>query len=284
MLESLRYIKNRIRSIENIYRVTNAMQMISAVKLKRVNKALYSQRRYYANLENILTNLFNCREEVISPYFQKRNGMENQVLCLITSDNGLCGLYNHNLLRLAEDFISRNDGKKINLILVGKKGVNYFKPRGLNILHSYIGLNGRYDTKLCDKLSSLLINLFLSQQVGEIHIGYTYFKNSVTQNAVIEKFLGIEIQQGKGADYILEQDFAVLLGRLAFQCLLAKMRLVFLQAFTSEHAARNLSMKTATDNAKEILDGLILTRNKTRQAMITQEIEEIVSSAEALRG
>ncbi len=284
MLQSIKQIKNRIRSIENTKKVTGAMQMISLAKLNRIENELFALRPYALRLENLMYNLTCLSQKPISEYFNARPGNPDIALCLITSDSGLCGMYNHNIIRLAEEFLQKNQNKRVKLIVVGQKGLSYFRPKGLEIHNSYIGLNAKFSQNSCDKITAELSQLFLSGQVGAVYLVYTYFKNFIFQKPVFQRLLSIEPRKVKPVEYITEPDLKSIFADLVPQYLTIKMRLVFLEAFTCEHAARILSMKTATDNARELLEGLVLLRNKVRQASITQDILEITSSAEALRG
>jgi F-type H+-transporting ATPase subunit gamma len=284
MSQSIKQIKNRIRSVENTKKVTGAMQMISVVKLNRIEDELFALRPYALRLENLMYNLASSPQNSISEYFNRRNGQPDIVLCLITSDSGLCGMYNQNVIRLAEGFMQENHDKRIKLIVVGQKGLSYFRARKVEIPNSYIGLNAKFTPDLCDKITAELSQLFLSGQVASVYLAYTYFENSLIQKAILQRLLSIEPRKVKPEEYIAEPDLKSILTDLIPRYLLIKMRLVFLEAFTSEHAARTISMKTATDNARELLEGLVLLRNKVRQAGITQDILEITSSSEALRG
>lgn len=260
------------------------MQMISVVKLNRIEDELFALRPYALRLENLMYNLASLPQNSISEYFNRRNGQPDIVLCLITSDSGLCGMYNQNVIRLAEGFMQENHDKRIKLIVVGQKGLSYFRARKAEIPNSYIGLNAKFTPDLCDKITAELSQLFLSGQVASVYLAYTYFENSLIQKATLQRLLSIEPKEVKPEEYIAEPDLKSILTDLIPRYLLIKMRLVFLEAFTSEHAARTISMKTATDNARELLEGLVLLRNKVRQAGITQDILEITSSSEALRG
>ena len=284
MSQSIKQIKNRIRSVENTKKVTGAMQMISVVKLNRIQAQLLALRPYALKLENLMHNLASASKKDLSGYFKKESVAADSVLVLITSDNGLCGMYNQNVLSLAQEFLKKNNLKRVKLILIGQKGLNYFKSRSASVLNTYIGLNGKFNQGFCDKITNELSHLFLSGQMGSVYLAYTYFKNSLVQKPVIEQFLSIQPKTVKPIEYIAEPDLKDILADLVPQYLKVKLQLVLLESFTSEHAARTVSMKTATDNAKELLDGLVLFRNKVRQAGITQDILEITSSAEALRG
>jgi F-type H+-transporting ATPase subunit gamma len=284
MAQSIKQIKNRIRSVENTKKVTGAMQMISVAKLNRIQGQLFVLRPYALRLENLMYNLSGLAEDNLSAYFKKGSVQAPIALCLITSDSGLCGMYNQNVLRAAQEFIEKNNSKRIKLILVGQKGLSYFRTSRIEILNSYSGLNAKFNQDFCDKITLELSNLFLSAQVGSVYLAYTYFENSLFQKATIQQFLNIQPRTVKPIEYIAEPDFKSILADLVPRYLKIKMQMVLLEAFTSEHAARTVSMKTATDNAKDLLEGLVLFRNKVRQARITQDILEITSSVEALKG
>ena len=284
MSQSVKQIKNRIRSVENTNKVTGAMQMISVAKLNRIEDKLFALRPYALRLENLMYNLACVPQESLSVYFQERSAQSDVALCLITSDSGLCGMYNQNIIHAAEKFLQRNGTKRAKLILVGQKGVNYFRAKKAEIHNAYVGLNAKFTQDTCDKITAELKQVFLSGQVGAVYLAYTYFENSLIQKAVVQQLLSIEQKKVKPVEYILEPDLKSILDDLVPQYLSIKMRLVLLEAFTSEHAARTISMKTATDNARELLEGLVLLRNKVRQAGITQDILEISSSVEALKG
>lgn len=284
MGQSLKQIKNRIRSIENTRKVTNAMEMVSVSKLNRIDKMLLSFRPYYQNLEDMFCRLVCSYAQAAHPLLEVRQKKDKIALCVITSDNGLCGLYNQNILRAAEEFIRKQGEEKISLIVVGRKGINYFRKRSMPVLRTYPELNGRFDNQFAGQLCELLIQLFLKQEADEVYAAYTSFKTAITQRAVVERLLSIELEKAEEVEYILEPDFTGVLDKMVKAYISNKVRMILLQAFTAEHAARAISMKTATDNAKELLDDLVMVRNKVRQANITQEIMEIISSAEALRG
>ncbi len=142
-MQSLKQIKNRIRSIENTKKVTNAMQMISVTKLNRINKRLYAVRPYLLKLESLMNNILSSFETIDNTFITPRSEVKRIALCVITSDGGLCGVYNNNILRLADKFINETGESKISLEVVGKTGFNHFKKRGIHLSNSYLGNNGR---------------------------------------------------------------------------------------------------------------------------------------------
>jgi len=260
------------------------MQMISVAKLNRIENQLFVLRPYALKLESLMHDLAGSSRAELSGYFKQTDKTLPIVLCLITADSGLCGLYNQNIMRLGQEFLNKNSAKEIKLILVGQKGSHYFRNAHQEMLYAYNGLNAKFTQGFCDKITAQLSQLFLSGQISAIYIGYTVFENSLLQKPVIEQWLNIQPKTVKAIEYIAEPDFKSILADLVPQYLKVKMQLILLESFTSEHAARTVSMKTATDNAKDLLEGLLLFRNKVRQAGITQDILEITSSAEALKG
>jgi len=280
----LRQIKNRIKSIENTKKVTSAMELISVAKYNRMDKILNTLKPYSLKLDSILNNLINSRENCSSVFLDERPQINKIGICLITSDSGLCGSYNNNVIRRLEEFIKERGKEKIKLIAVGKKGFNYFKRRGVEIINSYLGLSGRFSQDLSKKIVNNLIDIFISQEVDEVYIAYNNFQTLFSYKPVIEKFLNIEKSKSSGeTEYISEPDINTILHGLLSRYISTKLSFILLRAFTAEHTARTVAMRMATDNAKELLTNLTLLRNKVRQAGITQDMMEIISASEALR-
>lgn len=284
MPQSLKVIRNRIKSVGNTQKVTNAMQMVSVAKLNRVAKVLYTIRPYTLRLEGLLNKLASLEHKSGHPLLEKRVTVKKKALCVITSDNGLCGFYNTGVLHLAGEFLSRNEKEDILVIAVGKRGYSFFKSRGVAVHNIYLGLNGRYNHKVSDKISKELIDLFLKKEVDEVWCAHTHFETAVIQRPSLEKILPVEPKNITRKEYIVEPEAGFLLDELVFESIIMKMRRIIVEGFTSEHASRVVAMKSATDSARELLSNLTLVRNKIRQTAITQEIMEIVSSVEALKG
>ena len=285
MAQNLRQIKNRIRSIENTKKVTAAMEMISVAKLNRIDDRLFTARPYFAKLQALLNNLLAETKDISHPLLKERQAKERTTLCIITSDSGLCGLYNNNVIRISENFMRNFDRKKLDLVLVGRRGLNYFRKYGFNILKSYVGFNGNFSVNNADEVAGFLKARFINGQADEVFVAYTYFENALTHKPRVQKMLNIfPSLEVRPVNYIVEPGINEILEELMPEYVSMMMRLMLLEAFTSEHAARTVSMKMATENAKELLQGLVLQRNKLRQANITQDIMEIISSAEALKG
>jgi F-type H+-transporting ATPase subunit gamma len=284
MIQTLKQIKNRIRSTENTQKVTGAMEMVSVAKLNRIGKTLYSLKPYALSLKEMMDHLTASQSRIDHSFFRVSNKEDKICLCLITSDSGLCGPYNNNIIRCAEEFIEEHGRDKVSLVCIGRKGYNYFKKYNLEILNSYIGMNGRYSDKTSSEISGYLIDIFTSAKAAAVYIAYTHSYTALIHKPMINKFLNLERSNLPKVDYILEPGINDILDEIIPQYIAMNFKMIILDAFNAEHSARTLAMKTATDNAKELLRGLVLLRNKVRQANITQEIMEIISSSEALKG
>ena len=284
MAESLKQIKNRIRSIGNTRKVTHAMEMISIAKLRTIENSLPALKVYFSKIDNLMGVLLPRAADLKHPFVAEREKNGKAALCVITSDTGLCGSYNHNILRLADDFILKRGIEKTLLIAVGKKGANYFKKRGLPLKERFLELNGRYSDEISDNILKVLTGIYQSCEADEIYIAYTRFESLSKVRTAVEKILKIELPVADlRDDYIFEPEPAAIIDELMPVYLSCKMKSVLLNSFASENAGRMMAMGEATNNAGELLDTLVLSRNKLRQANITSEIMEIVSSAESLR-
>ena len=286
MGQSLKQIRNRIRSIASTRKVTQAMQMVSVAKLNRIDRALVAIRPYFTALESIVTNLVAGQAKAPHPLFIRNIQKDTVILGVITSDSGLCGMYNHEIISRAEEFIRQRGSDKVKLVCIGKKGWQHFKKYpGAQILKSYLGLNGRYNEAVTKELADYLVSKFISGQASEVYLAYTHYQTAFIHRPTLVKLLHLEFGAPKKQErYLLEPDLNAILEEIAPKYIQTKLKFLFLEAFATEHAARTIAMKTATENAADLLEKLELWKNKIRQANITQEIMEIVSSSEALKG
>lgn len=284
MIQNLRQIKSRIKSIENTKKITRAMEMVAAAKLNRVKARFYAFHIYFLKLEAILKNTMADLKTCDHPLLQKRPKVKSALICIITSDTGLCSTYNHNVISTVDDFLKSYDKDDVQLIAIGKEAHGYFKRKGYSIENSYLDLGGRYSQSLSTEIFNSLTDVFLSGEVDEVYMAYTYFSSSLKHVARIEKLLNIEIESPEPRFYIFEPDSRAVLDKLIPSYLLNKISFILLSSFTSEHSERMFAMKVATDNAEDLIDTLTLLRNKVRQGVITKEVLEIAMSAEALKG
>ncbi|MBF0478842.1 MAG: ATP synthase F1 subunit gamma [Candidatus Omnitrophica bacterium] len=285
MAQSLKSLKDRIRSVENTKKITSAMEMISVAKLNRISDFASSIKPYAESIETILKNLLTSVEALRNPFLEKRTQIKNIAVCVITSDSGLCGSYNMNIIRLAEKFILEKGAGNIKLICVGKRGASYFRSKKTTeIINNFVGFNGRYAPKIFKEISEYLIDIYTKHEVDEVYVVYSHLSTGMVYRPVVDKFLNIEPTKGETIPYMLEPAGPEILEKLIPRFVNIKLNNILLQAFTAEHSARSIAMKSATDNATELLSALILLRNKIRQANITQDMLEIISSSEALKG
>jgi F-type H+-transporting ATPase subunit gamma len=265
-----------------------AMQLVSGSKLKRAQGRLLQARAVLGFLDGLLERLLSA-----SPGLQhalcRPSNKGSSLLVLCTSDAGLCGSYNANLIQLAESYLRRDTRTPTKLVYIGKKGYRHLTKRGYPALESYLDLAGRPNLQRAEAIGRALMGRFLSGEASSVHLLYSEFTSPTVYRPTVIQWLPIQLQtpdtrhQTPVKEYLFEpsaeQVFEDLLPRWA----LAKFQLVMLEAFTSEHSARMIAMKNATDNAEEILKSLTLQRNKIRQAAITKELSEIVGTAEALK-
>jgi len=285
-MATLRDVKRRIRSVQNTRQITKAMEMVSAAKLRRAQARVEKARPYADKMQLILDNLSAASGAVAHPFFEKRE-VKKTTLVLVTSDRGLCGSFNNNLIRRGESFLSEYDLEAVELVCVGKKGFNYYGKRQYPIVFSIDDFGGNLDLAKVRRLSHELTSRFLSGTTDEVHLLFARFISTTRQRITLEKFLNIEQEKQDTAagrlDYIFEPDPESIYDDLMPRYAMMKIQMALAESFASEHAARMVAMGGATRNAEEMVDHLILVRNKARQASITKELLDIVSGVEALQ-
>lgn len=258
--------------------------MVSGAKLKRSESVLHAIRPYFNGLDSVLNNLLSGTKAAYHPLLEERAIKDKIALCVVTSDTGLCSTYNDNIIRLAEGFISKYGREKVKLVTVGKKAAAYFKKRDFTVTHSYLGLSGRFSYEAGEGITEDLTRIFLSKAADEVYIVYTQFISGLKYKPAVEKFLNIERREGEDKEYIFEPAVEKILEDMLPRYILIRIKYILLNSFAAEHSARMIAMKAATDNSQELIDNLTLLRNKARQGLITKEIIEVSSAAEALKG
>jgi len=285
-MASLRQIKRRMKSIENIHEITKAMEMIAGFRLKKAETRFNKAKPYLLEMEKLTANLSGAvPEDFAHPLFQERKS-ERKALVVMTGDKGLCGAYNSNVIKNAMQWLKQNSGVETFLIPVGKVGAEYFKKRTTPFLFSYPE-RGMGDPALARKITEDLKSAFLGKKVDSVEILYTSFRLGGTGRNSVNPYLplGYFIKKEKSLaviEYIYEPDFQGVFEPLIARYLEGKIYLNILESLTSEYSARMAAMKQATENGEEVLDNLTLMRNKTRQATITRELSEIVSGSSVL--
>lgn len=282
MSQQLRQLKTRIRSIEGTWKVTRAMEMVSMSKFKALETPLKRGRAYFLKIQSLFSNVAGAEVTTRDRFMVKRSGP--LALVVLSADTGLCGVYNYQLIRAAEQFIEKNPGREIKLYIYGRKGVGHFRKKGIAIAHAFPAMHGRLSGNFHQKMMDVLLSDFLSQKVAEVHIAHTIFVNPMKHIPSVIKFLHVDRPQANNTNFILESGRDGILTELMPLYLSSWFRLILLESLTCEHSARMVAMKSSKDNAKELMGDLVLLRNKVRQAAITKEVIEIISSVEALKG
>ncbi len=282
---SLRQIKSRIRSVENTKKITRAMEMVSSAKLKRMRQVLASFEVYSRNLEELFGRIFAARPGIKHPFFPVETVFAREAVCLIASDTGLCGSYNHIMLQHIDDLVSaQKTGESLAFFVVGKKAFMHCREKGYLIEKYYTGYTGRYQDNLRDALAADMTQWYRQNYASRCRVAYMRYDRGNHFVPYVVQILPLKSQVLPAEEFIFEPVPEIIMDKLLLRVLAARLKINLLESFISEHQARALAMGEATQNAVELLEGLILTRNKVRQGNITKEILEVVSSVEALRG
>ena len=290
-MATLRDIKLRIKGITNTSKITNAMKMISAAKLRKAQERIISARPYAHKISSMISHLVTEEDYTLVPLLERRE-IKNVAVVVITADRGLCGAFNNNIIketnRLIDEDLS-SIGAKTQLLCVGKKGYDYFKKGEIPVLDKMIGVFSSLDFNTTNQISEILVSGYLQKKIDKIIFVYNKFKSIIQQKIVSETFLPISIEtqneeeSSTAVHYIFEPGKKEILEYLLPKHLNAQIWRMLLDSNASELGARMTAMDNATTNAKELIRTLKITYNKERQAAITKEILEIVSGANALR-
>lgn len=296
---NLKEVRDRMKSVQNTQQITKAMKMVAAAKLRKVQDSITQLRPYADKLNEILSNLAsNVSSDTVSKLSEERE-VENVLMILVTSNKGLCGAFNSNLIKAAirkfeNDYAKVLEEGNLKIVFVGKKGFDYFKNRYPSIekVKKYIDLIDNLSYEDSRALGNLLIQRFSEERYDRIDVVYSEFVNAATQNFVVDQFLPIpeqeEVEDNKGSDisanYIFEPNEEELMENLVPSILQTKLYRYMLDTNASEHGARMTAMDKATENANDLLQELKINYNKARQEAITRELSEIVGGAAALEG
>lgn len=286
-MATLKAIRKRISSIRNTQQITKAMKMVSAAKLRRAQEAAVAARPYAEKMADLLKNLAARAMNNAHPLLTVREEKRIQ-LVLLTSDRGLCGGYNANLIRAAEAF-RRQQGpeKQIQLTLIGRKGADYFRRRRAEIADRYVNILATAPEELAEEIAQKLINRFVSGETDSVYILYSTFRSALSQVPTLEKLLPVSVtataETEQLTEYLYEPGIQELLASLLPKITEVAIQRALLEATASEHGARMTAMDSATTNASKMMGSLTLQMNRARQASITRELMDIVGTAEALK-
>ena len=283
-------IQKRIKSVTSTHKITRTMEMVATSKFKRAVDRLVAARPFADTLPQMLA-LLAPGEADAHPLLATRPVVKRVALLVLTTNRGLCGAINTNILRLALRFTREQEaqGRAVDIYAVGRKGAAYLRFIGRGMKYQTTELSDRPEPEDGERFASLLSDAFLAGEVDEVHVAFPHFKNAAEQPATIARVLPLQLpaeEPGRRPvrrQFILEPDAAQLLGELLPLYLRSSFFRTLLEMAASEQGARRTAMKAASDSAKEMIDNLTLSYNKARQAQITKELLEIVGGAEALK-
>lgn len=287
-VQSVRTVQRKIRAVGNIKKITRAMQMVAAAKLKKVQERLMELRPYSDKIHEFVRDLAGQVSGLDHPLLTPRPEVRNIGVVVMMADKGLCGSYNSNMMRYTQRFVEERD-KPVKGVAMGRKAVELFRKRGIEMKDSRIQLPTEIPFSQIKEISRLLVGMYLSGEVDEVYLLFTRYVNALTFSPGHVRFLPVEpaeCEEGKKAclEYEFEPDPAGILEKLLPRYVEVCFHRLLLESMSSEHAARMNAMRNATDNATEMIDSLTLLYNKARQASITKELLDIVGGAEALKG
>ena len=278
-------IRRRIRSVKNTQQITKAMKMVSAAKLRRAQERVMSARPYAQKILSVLNSLVTRSEGQTHPLLEDRGGERIQVV-VITADKGLCGAFNSNIIKAAQNFIGEHRHRQLTLNCVGRKGRDFFRKGSLPLAHKSVNIFARLDYSHAKQISATLMEEFSNKEVDAVYLVYNEFKSVIQQRIVVEQLLPIQklaaSEEASLIGYIYEQPAGEIFGSLIPKHVEVQVYRALLESAAAEHGARMTAMDAATNNAVDLIDSLTLTMNRARQAGITKEIIEIVGGAAAL--
>jgi len=289
-MATLKDIKRRIKSVKNTQQITKAMKMVSAAKLKRAQDEITAARPYAVKMLSLITSLASKTSPESHPLLTVREDVSRIGVVLITSDRGLCGGFNTQMLRTADRFLREKSGVEAHLYLVGRRGTDHFKKRSAAIMHSRNVGNVRPNYADAVKIAQDVITAYLAGELDEVYIIYSEFKSALTQTPIVQKVLPVPPPEGAGeeeeasVEFKFEPSMEAVLAALLPKYVEVQAFRALLETAASEHGARMSSMDSASKNASSMIGSLTLKYNRIRQAAITKELMEIIGGAEALKG
>jgi F-type H+-transporting ATPase subunit gamma len=291
----LKEIKRKIDSVRNIWKLTGALETLSALKMKKAQKIALLSRPFSKKVAEILGEIDSCSEENKSVFFERKKG--NKILALVlASDRGFCGSFNQNILKFGEKSVKELKAKsQVDVLPVGKKAISYFKKKGYEFSYSFFGIGDYVELKDVKMITDLLLEKFLKNEYQEIHLFYTDFISTFFQKPksvkllpldknYLEEFCAADAKKisGKEKDFLIEPSREKLFREIVPQLIEYLIYQAVLEANAAEHSARMMAMRNASENAEEKVGELNLVYNKARQEQITSEVCEVSSAKEVL--
>lgn len=294
MSGQLKEVRNRIKSVISTQQITKAMKMVSAAKLRRAQDSIIQMRPYAQKLQGMLSNIVSSSSSDVSMPLADERPIERVLIIAITSDRGLCGAYNTNIIKLARGlatttYAAQHAKGNVTILPIGKKGYEYFLRNQYKVVDTFWETFSDLSFENVRKAAVYAQTAFLNKEYDKVEIVYSQFRNAATQTFIAEPYLPIpKVVQKEGqkrnVDFLFEPSKEVLLQELMPKILNTQVYKAILDANASEHGARMTAMDKASENANDLLKSLKISYNRARQAAITTELTEIVSGAAALQG
>ena len=287
-MATLRDIRRRIRSVESTQKITRAMKLVAASKLRRAQERIVAARPYAVKMSELMSNLVVRAEAERHALLARRAGGRKR-LVVITADKGLCGAFNSNILRASLHFLREAGGADLTLVVVGKKARDFYRRRPWTVKSEMLGFFDRLAYSHAQELAGQLMAAYLAEEVDEVQLMYNAFRSVAVQRVTREQLLPIEpgapAKDGPAAttDYLYEPSPDAILASLLPRHVTTQVFRALMESVAGEYGARMTAMEAATKNAKEMIDVLTIQYNKARQERITKELLDIVGGAEALR-
>ncbi|MGZ8866970.1 MAG: ATP synthase F1 subunit gamma [Thermoanaerobaculia bacterium] len=277
-------IRRRIRSVKNTQQITKAMKMVAAAKLRRAQDRMFSARPYAAGLRTVLASVATRVDITRHPLLQPREEEKKILLLVVTADKGLCGAFNTNIIRSAQNAIAADRWESVELLPIGRKGNDFFKRRTTPIRRQATQVFHALSLETARDIAAKITEDFISGEIDAVYVVYNEFKSIISQNVKLERLLPIERPAEGSAndiDYIYEPGAEQILNDLLPKHIEFQLYRILLESAAAEQGARMTAMESATKNASDMISSLTLSYNRIRQAAITKEIIEIVSGAAA---
>ena len=291
-MATLRDIRKRLKAIQSTKKITSAMKMVAAAKMRKVQDRMLNFRPYASRMGTVLTDLARVAEREIHPLLALRMKKNVEVI-VITSDKGLCGAFNTNILKAANKYIQELKKENIGLTLsvVGRKSRDFFKRRNIPMRNAWTGLSGRISYENAQEIAGNLIEGYTSEAFDEVVVIYNEFKSMISQKVTVMKLLPVGVIEGEEgkeessmkADYLYEPSRAAIFEKLLPKYIEIQVYRALLESSAAEEAARMAAMENATKSCSELITKITLLANKVRQASITGELMDIVGGVEALK-
>lgn len=280
-MASILDIRRRIRGISNMEKITKAMKMVAAARLRKCQERVVAARPYTRQMHEILARLAQNKEEATHPLLEKRT-VQTVGYVVITSDRGLCGGYNANIIRMTKNMLAKEE-HEAKLVVVGRKGRDSFRHGKVEMLSEFVGIGDFPSYSLAKEIAQQVINAYTEGIFDEVYLVYNEFISAINQQPKQIKILPVEQPEGQsGKDYIFEPSSEEILNTLLPKYVETAVFRTLLEGKASEMGSKMTAMGAASDNAKDLIDSLTLQMNRARQAAITKEITEIVGGAAAL--